>query len=50
MWKIAFLTAGPSEVRGGGILLYNYDKALLRYPNLDVKLYSLEMSDANYFH
>ncbi|MEM3823896.1 MAG: hypothetical protein QXH87_03095, partial [Candidatus Bathyarchaeia archaeon] len=46
--KVAFLTAGLSEVRGGGILLCNYAKALSRYSSVDVTLYSIEKPQTDY--
>jgi glycosyltransferase involved in cell wall biosynthesis len=46
--KIAFLTARLSEVRGGGILLCNYAKALGRYSHVDATVYSIEKPQTDY--
>jgi glycosyltransferase involved in cell wall biosynthesis len=46
--NIAFLTARLSEVRGGGILLCNYAKALGRYSHVDATVYSIEKPQTDY--
>lgn len=46
--RVAFLTSRLSEIRGGGVLLCNYAKALLKYSHVDATVYSLEKSHADY--
>jgi len=45
--KVAFLTTRLSEIRGGGILLCNYAKALARHSRIDAVVYSIERPQAD---